>query len=286
MLKDKKIALIGSGNMGEALISGLISNETTQPKNITCADLDQQKLDIIKKKYSVKITTDNVEAVEKADIIIYAVKPQVLEKVLRQTGSKLNMRKLVISVAAGVPMAAIESCMKKELRLIRVMPNIAAFVKQSATAISTGKHATRKDIDTALEIFNSVGECICIRENNLMDAITGLSGSGPAYVFTIVDAMADAGVKMGIPREDALSLSIQTILGAATLLKETKAHPGELKDKVTSPGGTSISGLHALEQGGIRTTIMNAVEAATNRSAEIGENILKNFKDLNIIQLI
>lgn len=278
MLENKKIALIGSGNMGEALISGLVASKSTGADNIICTDLNQVKLDSIKKKYGVSVTTDNITAVEMADIVIYAVKPQILEKVLRQTASMLNMDKLIISVAAGVPMAVIELCLKKDLRLIRVMPNIAAFVKQSATAIAAGKNATQEDIDTAMEIFNSVGESIFLGENDLMDAVTGLSGSGPAYIFLIVDALADAGVKMGLSRQDARSLATQTILGAATLLKETKIHPGELKDRVTSPGGTSIVGLHTLEKGGLRTTLINAVEAATNRSKTLGEIMLKNFQ--------
>lgn len=278
MLEGKKIAFIGSGNMGEALISGLVSNGSTLGGNIICTDLYQRKLDPLRDKYGVRVTTDNLEAVEDADIVIYSIKPQIMEKVLRETACRLDMTKLIISVAAGVPMAAIESCLEKDLRLVRAMPNIAAFVKQSATAIAAGENATKEDVETAMEIFNSVGESIFLGENDLMDAITGLSGSGPAYIFLIVDAMADAGVKMGLSRQDALLLSIQTILGSAELLKDSGVHPGELKDRVTSPGGTAIAGLHTLENGGLRTTLINAVEAATNRSRELGEMMLKNFK--------
>ena len=281
MLQKKKICFIGSGNMGEALISGLVCAKTTPPENIICTDISTSKLDHIAEKYKVRTTTDNVEAILGADIVIYAVKPQILAPVLKESADSLDMSKLIISIAAGVPLAAIESCLKKDLRLVRVMPNIAAFVKESATAIAAGKHVEQGDIDLAKAIFDSVGNSVFIEENVLMDAITGLSGSGPAYIFLIVDALADAGVKMGLSRDDALFLSSQTVLGAAKLLLETKEHPGQLKDRVTSPGGTAIAGIHTLEMGGLRTTLINAVEAATRRSKELGDAMIKNFAENN-----
>ena len=192
------------------------------------------------------------------------------------------MDKLIISVAAGVPLVAIEQSLKKDLRLIRVTPNVAVAVGEGATAIAAGKHALKKDIRLAETIFNSVGKTVFLNENILMDAITGLSGSGPAYIFLIIDAMADAGVKMGLSREESLLLSAQTVLGAAKLLLETGEHPGRLKDLVTSPGGTSIAGLHTLEEGGLRTTIINAVEVATKRSKDLGEMMIKNFAENGI----
>ena len=281
MLNDKKIAIIGAGNMGEALVSGLIGSGSSVPKNIICTDVRQNKLDAFKSKYKVRITSDNTKAVAEADIIVYAVKPQIMAAVLIETADKLDMSKLVISIAAGVPLAAMESCISKDLRLIRVMPNIAAAVKEAASAIAAGEHATAEDIELAMEIFNSIGKCIFLKENYLMDAITGLSGSGPAYIFLIVDALADAGVKMGLSRQDSLFLAAQTVLGAAKLLMETQEHPGQLKDKVTSPGGTAIAGLATLESGGLRTTLINAVEAATHRSKELGEMMIKNFSNHN-----
>ncbi len=281
MLNNKKIAIIGTGNMGEALVSGLIGSGSSKPKNIICSDVRKEKLDKIKSRYKVRTTTSNLKAVSEADIIIYAVKPQLMASVLIETGSKLDMSKLVISIAAGVPLAAMESCISKDLRLIRVMPNIAAFVKEAASAIAAGAHATKEDVSLAMEIFSSIGKCIFLKENYLMDAITGLSGSGPAYIFLIVDALADAGVKMGLSRQDSLLLAAQTVLGAAKLLIETQEHPGQLKDKVTSPGGTAIAGLATLESGGLRTTLINAVEAATNRSKELGDLMTKNFNEAN-----
>jgi pyrroline-5-carboxylate reductase len=277
MLNDKKIGMIGTGNMGKALIDGLIASGTARAENIICSDTSEQQLADVREKYGVETTMDNIAAVKAADIVIYAIKPQIMAAVLKETADFLDKNKLIISIAAGVPMAAIESLLNKELRLIRVMPNVAVAVKEGATAIAAGGNATQEDIQLALAIFDSVGKSIFVKENYLMDAITGLSGSGPAYIFMIVDALADAGVKMGISRKDARVLASQTVLGAAKLLLETKAHPGELKDSVTSPGGTAIAGLHTLEKGGLRTTMINAVEAATNRSKELGEAMIKNF---------
>ena len=281
MLNNKIIAIIGSGNMGDALVGGLIGSGSSKPQNIICSDIRKDKLDAIKSKYKVRTTTSNLKAVAEADIVIYAVKPQLMASVLIETGPKLDMSKLVISIAAGVPLAAMESCIEKDMRLIRVMPNIAASVKEAATAIAAGAHATKEDVKLAMEIFNSIGKCIFLKENELMDAITGLSGSGPAYIFLIVDALADAGVKMGLSRQESLFLAAQTVLGSAKLLMETQEHPGQLKDKVTSPGGTAIAGLATLESGGLRTTLINAVEAATNRSKELGALMIKNFCEAN-----
>ena len=281
MLNDKIIAIIGTGNMGDALVSGLISSGSSKPKNIICSDVRKDKLDNIKSRYKVRTTVNNLKAVSEADIVIYAVKPQLLASVLTETASKLDMSKLVISIAAGVPLAAMESCIDKSMRLIRVMPNIAAAVKEAATAVAAGEHATREDIKLAMEIFNSIGKSIFLKENYLMDAITGLSGSGPAYIFLIVDALADAGVKVGLSRQESLFLAAQTVLGSAKLLIETQEHPGQLKDKVTSPGGTAIAGLATLESGGLRTTLINAVEAATNRSKELGDMMTKSFREAN-----
>ncbi|MCK4767981.1 MAG: pyrroline-5-carboxylate reductase, partial [Desulfobacula sp.] len=208
-------------------------------------------------------------------------KPQILGSVLKETAGALDQSKLIISIAAGVPLAAIASGLGKELRLIRVMPNICAFVKESATAIAAGEYASKDDVALARAIFDSVGKTVFIQENILMDAFTGLSGSGPAYIFIIVEAMADAGVKMGLSRKDSLLLSTQTVLGAAKLLLESKEHPGQLKDRVASPGGTAIAGIHTLEQGGLRTTMINAIESATKRSKELGEMMVKDFIENN-----
>ena len=277
MLNNKTIGMIGTGNMANALIDGLIRSGATQAENIICSDASERQLEIAQKKFNVATTTNNIEVIQKADIIIYAIKPQIMASVLKETADHLDKSKLIISIAAGVPLAAIEALLQKDLRLIRVMPNVAVAVREGATAIAAGDHATKEDVELAMAIFNSVGKSIFLKENYLMDAITGLSGSGPAYIFMIVDALADAGVKVGLSRKDALLLASQTILGSAKLLLETETHPGQLKDSVTSPGGTAIAGLHTLEKGGLRTTLINAVEAATNRSKDLGDAMIKNF---------
>ena len=281
MLNSKKIGFIGAGNMGEALIGGIISSDSSSPENIICSDVSKERLEFMQETYGIRTTTDNPEVASSSDIVIYAVKPQIIAAVLRETADKLDMSKLVISIAAGVPMEAIEVALGKELRLIRVMPNVAALVKEGAAAIASGKHALKEDIELAMSIFNSVGKSIFLEENYLMDAVTGLSGSGPAYIFLIIDALADAGVKVGLSRKDSIALATQTVLGSAKMLQETGAHPGQLKDMVTSPGGTAIAGLHNLEKGGLRTTLINAVEAATNRSKELGVIMTKNFSENN-----
>lgn len=277
MLQGKKIGFIGGGNMAEALISGLVLSKAARPSDIICSDISRNQLDAVADKYHISTSTDNLEVVKKSEVIIYAIKPQILGTVLEQTASALDPSKLIISIAAGVPLAAIASLIPKKMRLIRVMPNICAFVKQSATAIAAGEHASKEDLAMATTIFDSVGKTVIIQENILMDAFTGLSGSGPGYIFLIIDAMADAGVKMGLSRKDSLMLSAQTVMGSAQLLLESQEHPGQLKDRVASPGGTTIAGIHALEEGGLRATLINAVESATKRSKELGEIVLKDF---------
>jgi pyrroline-5-carboxylate reductase len=277
MLNDKTIGFIGAGNMAETLASGLIGSSRSKPDKIICSDVRLKHLDQLKERYGIRITSDNKVVIQSSDIIIYAVKPQIMAEVIKETADVLDMSKLIISIAAGVPLAAIESLINKDLRLIRAMPNLCVAVKEGATAIAAGSHAKPEDIDQAMAIFNSVGRCVFLKENYLLDAVTGLSGSGPAYIFMIVDALADAGVKMGLSRSEARELSSQTVLGAAKMLLETNLHPAELKDMVTSPGGTAIAGLHTLEKGGLRTTLINAVEAATLRSKELGEMMIQKF---------
>jgi pyrroline-5-carboxylate reductase len=278
LLNSKKIGFIGSGNMGEALINGLIVSGSSKPDHIICSDIREDQLTRMEATYGIQTTTDNTEVVKQADIIIYAIKPQIMAQVLMETADYLDGSKLIISIAAGVPLVAIENSLKKDLRLIRVMPNVAVAVNEGAAAIAAGKHAKAEDIQLAKDIFNSVGKCVFLKENDLLDAVTGLSGSGPAYIFMIVEALADAGVKVGLSRQDALFLASQTVLGAAKLLLETGTHPGQLKDSVTSPGGTAIAGLHTLEKGGLRTTLIDAVESATIRSRELGDMMIEQFK--------
>lgn len=278
MIANKKIGFIGGGNMGEALIGGLIDSGVATAANIICSDISNKRIEQLHNSYAVNVTTDNCEVVRNSEILVYAVKPQIMPAVLKETSDLLDMSKLIISIAAGVPLPATEALLAKQLRLIRVMPNVPALIKEGATAVTAGRYAQDEDIRIAMEIFSAVGKCVYIKEHSLMDAVTGLSGSGPAYVFVILEALADAGVKMGLSRQDSLLLASQTVLGATKLLMETGNHPGQLKDMVTSPGGTTISGLHALEKGKLRATLINAVETASLKSKELGQQVIEKFK--------
>lgn len=269
-MRPRTLAFLGGGNMGEAMLKGLLNARFAEPQQLLVADINRQRVEYLERTYGVRGAVTNREAVAEADVIILAVKPQNLPELLQDIREELDPTKLVISIAAGVPLRTIEEIVKKELRLIRTMPNTPALVQEAATALARGAFASEEDLKLAEQIFASVGKTIVIEEN-LMDAVTGLSGSGPAYVFLFIEAMADSGVKMGLTRQASLLLSAQTVLGAARLLLETNEHPGRLKDMVCSPGGTAIVGLHTLEQGGLRTTIINAVEAATKRSIELGQ---------------
>ncbi|MBI5182869.1 MAG: pyrroline-5-carboxylate reductase [Nitrospinae bacterium] len=271
MLKKKNVAFIGAGNMAEALIKGLLKADFIDPKNIWASDIRTDRLDYLRGLYKIKTTTDNSEAVQKVDIVILAVKPQILSKVVRGIIDVLDEPKLIISIAAGVPISAIQKVVDRKLRIIRAMPNTPALVQEGATALAYSENASQEDIKIAQQIFDAVGKTVIVDED-LIDAVTGLSGSGPAYIFLIIDSLADAGVKMGLSRDISMILSVQTVLGAAKLVLETGKHPGQLKDMVTSPGGTAIAGLHTLEEGGLRTTMINAVEVATLKSKELGRN--------------
>jgi pyrroline-5-carboxylate reductase len=255
--------------MAEALIRGLVHAGVADKGQIVGSDPRVERRAEMSDRYGVRVEADNVVVASASDILVLSVKPQVMAKVLDQVGPHIRPHALVVSIAAGVPLDAIESKLP-QARVIRTMPNTPALVGAGATAIAAGGHATDADLDATKKIFDSVGTTVILEEYQL-DAVTGLSGSGPAYIFLIIEALSDAGVKMGLSRHTAQALAAQTVLGSARLLIETNEHPGRLKDMVTSPGGTAIAGLHTLEAGGLRTTLMNAVEAATIRSRELGE---------------
>ena len=277
MLTGKKLGFIGGGNMAEAMIKGLISASFIEAKNILVSDVVASRLDYLHSEYKVKVTSDNRELVERSDVLILAVKPQLVKHILEGVREVMDPKKLLVSIAAGVPIAAMEEVLRagqdKNYCVVRTMPNTPALVQEGVTAIASGEHVSKTDIKIAHRIFEAISRTVDVEEVHL-DAVTGLSGSGPAYIFMIIEALSDAGVKMGLSREVANILTIQTVLGSAKLARESGKHPGELKDMVTSPGGTTISGLHTLEAGGLRTTLMNAVEVATQRSRELGRNAL------------
>ena len=268
-LKGKRIGFVGCGNMGEALVKGLVEANVVKADAVTAADTRTDRLADLDRRYGIRVAKDNLECVRECDVVLLAVKPQIMAPVLKEIAPSLSRRQLVISVAAGVSTATIHAAVGKDIRLIRVMPNAPALVLEGATAIAKGKGLEDGDLEIAQEIFGAVGKVVVLDEE-LMDAVTGLSGSGPAYVAVVIESLADGGVKMGLDRVTAMTLATQTVLGAAKLLLETGLHPGSLKDMVSSPGGTSITGIAALEEGGIRTTFIKAVERATLRSRELG----------------
>jgi pyrroline-5-carboxylate reductase len=268
-MDGRRIAFIGGGNMGEAMIRGLLKAQVFPPEAIVATDIREERLEYLRQTFGVRTTADNCEAARSADVVVLAVKPQVMGPVLDGLLGAISEGHLVISIAAGIPTSFLQDRFAFKVRTVRVMPNTPALVLEGASALAPGDFATRDDLNVAVRIFESVGKVVVVEEEHL-DAVTGLSGSGPAYVFLIIEALSDAGVKVGLSRDVAQLLAIQTVYGAARLALETKEHPGKLKDMVTSPGGTAIAGLHTLEQGGLRTTLINAVEVATNRSRELG----------------
>jgi pyrroline-5-carboxylate reductase len=274
MSLGKTIAFLGAGNMAEALIKGLLRAHVALPAEIVATDRRTERGVELTHKYGIRFEKENLEAVRAASIVVLAVKPQAMNKLLEEIKPGLDESKLVISIAAGVPIEAIERKVGHGVRIIRTMPNTPALVGAGATALSAGEHATEADLAQAKALFEAIGLAVVVDEP-LLDAVTGLSGSGPAYIFLIIEALSDGGVKAGLARDQALELAAQTVLGSAKLLIETGEHPGRLKDQVTSPGGTAIAGLHTLEAGGLRTTLMDAVEAATNRSRELGKKFLE-----------
>ncbi len=269
-LQDKRIAFIGVGNIGEALIKGLLQVGHVRPEQLMATDIRTDRLDAIRKTYRIETLTSNKEAATKAQILLLAVKPQVMDEVLIGLRGAVAEDHLILSVAAGIRTAFIEARFSQPTRVVRIMPNTPALVLAGASAITPGQHATEEDLKITREVFEAVGRVVTVEEA-LMDAVTGLSGSGPAYIFVLIEALSDAGVRMGLAREVATLLATQTVLGAARMVLETGEHPAKLKDMVTSPAGTTAAGLHVLEQAGFRGILKAAVEAATRRSQELGK---------------
>ncbi|HEU4366707.1 MAG TPA: pyrroline-5-carboxylate reductase [Methylomirabilota bacterium] len=268
-LKGKRVGFIGGGNMGEALVRGLLGAGSVQPEHIAATDVRPERTARLVEQFGIDAHADNLRLVRESDVIILAVKPQSMAAVLAEIAPAVGGRHLLISIAAGVAAETIRAGLGRDARIIRVMPNTPALVLQGATGVARGEGAGPADVAVAEAIFGAVGQVVVVDEAQ-MDAVTGLSGSGPAYVAIVIEALADGGVRVGLDRATAMTLAIQTVLGAARLLAETGMHPAALKDMVSSPGGTTIAGISALEEGGIRTALIRAVERATQRSRELG----------------
>lgn len=269
MAPQKKIALIGAGNMAEALVAGMLKAGVAKAGQLYATDILPERRTHLQGRYRIKTGADNGAAAAWGDVLILAVEPQILDEVIQLTAQFIKKDALIISVAAGCPIHSLATQLPPGTRIVRAMPNTPTSVGSGVTALALGPGVTKEDRETAEAIFRSVGTVVTIEER-LMDAVTGLSGSGPAYVYLIIEALADGGVQAGLPRQTAQLLATQTVLGAARMVIESGEHPAVLKDRVASPGGTTIAGLHKLEEGRLRATLVNAVEAATKRSKELG----------------
>jgi pyrroline-5-carboxylate reductase len=256
--------------MGEAIIKGLLQTGLVPSETIAATDVRVDRLDQIARQYGVRAAKDNASLVRESDVVILAVKPQIIGPVMREIAPAVDGR-LIISIAAGVATKTLRGHLGKPARLIRVMPNTPALVLEGVTAIARADGLEAGDLETAQELFGAVGRVVVLDEEAL-DAVTGLSGSGPAYAAIVIESLADGGVKMGLDRATAMILAAQTVLGSAKLILDTGTHPGQLKDMVASPGGTTIAGIAALEEGAVRRAFIAAVERATQRSRELGRS--------------
>lgn len=269
MLQGRKLGFIGSGAMAEALISGVLTAGLIAPTQIIVSDISQKRLDYMQEKYGIATTLSIPEVVSKAQILFLTVKPQVIPSVLNVIGPLVPSSALVVSVAAGITIHALQNKMP-HIPIIRVMPNTPVAVGEGMSVIALGEYAGEQNGEIVYTIFASVGKAI-IMDESAMDAVTGLSGSGPGYAFVLIDALADAGVRVGLSRQNSILMAAQTLLGAAKMVLETGEHPAKLRDMVTSPGGTTIAGIHVLEQQGVRAALIDSVLAATQRSQEMGK---------------
>jgi pyrroline-5-carboxylate reductase len=265
-----KLALIGAGKLGEGLLSSLLASQMVPADRVVATVAHQPRADHLAQKYGIEAGTNNQRAVSGADLVLICLKPQQVKGFLHEVKKQLRPDALLISAAASVTTAHIEKELGPAARVVRAMPNTPSLIRQGMTAIARGHHATDADVSLAELLFSSMGRTVVADEKH-MDAITGLSASGPAYVYLIIESLAEGGVKMGLPRELSTLLSAQTLLGASALVLETGEHPAKLKDAVTTPAGCTIDGLLELEEGGLRVTLIKAVVRAAQRARQLVE---------------
>jgi pyrroline-5-carboxylate reductase len=270
MASNLSIGFLGAGKMATALAKGFIRAGLVTPKQIIASDVSEAACAAFAKETGAKTTAFNPDVAKFANVLILAVKPDQVAGALAEIRDVTTEKHLLLSIAAGVTLAKLQAGLGDDARAIRVMPNTPALVGSSATGFALGKTATAADAEIATKLFSAVGIAFQVKES-LLDAVTGLSGSGPAYVYLFIESLSDGGVAAGLPRDIATKLAAQTVLGAAKMVLETGQHPGALKDMVTSPGGTTIEGLHELEKGKMRGTVMSAVRAATDKSKKLGQ---------------
>lgn len=261
-----KLAIIGLGNMGEALLSGMLSKGVTSPSQVIGVEMVPERLAEIAAKYGIATSTDVGAAAREAQMVLVAVKPKDAEGVV----SQIPEGKLVVSICAGLTIHWFEKHLPKETGVVRVMPNTPALVGEGAAGFASNRYVTQEGEGYVRGMLGAVGRCVKVEDEKLLDAVTGLSGSGPAYVLLMIEAMADGGVAAGLPRQLAIELAAQTVLGTAAMALSGVAHTAELKDRVCSPGGTTIEGVRRLEAGGFRSAVIEAVVAASKKSKELG----------------
>jgi pyrroline-5-carboxylate reductase len=268
MLEGKKLAVVGVGKIGEALIAGLLKNKALKPTDIVGTVAHESSRERVKERLSIDVSTDNKSVVKGKDIVILAVKPQNMDKVAREIGPVLTPEQLVITVAASVTTAYVQERIEKQIPVIRAMPNTPAVMNAGMTGLCAGLYAQPPHIKMAETVFKSVGETVFVDES-LMDAVTALSASGPAYLYVVIESLAQAGVKLGLPHDVSTFLAAQTMYGASRMVLESKAHPALLKEMVTTPAGCTIDGLLELEEGKLRVTLIKAVVKACERAREL-----------------
>jgi len=269
MLTSKKVAIIGVGKMGETLVNSMLKNKLIKKENLYGSTAQEEHAKEINKKYGIKTYLNNKEMLLGKDIIILAIKPQMMRKVVSEIKEVVTEKQLIISIAAATSTQFIEECLEKNISVIRAMPNTPALINEGITVVCPGRFVDKSHIQIAIDIFGAVGLVEVIYREELMDVVTALSGSGPAYAYIIIESLTEGGVRMGLPRELAKKLTTQTLLGASKMVLETGMHPALLKDAVTTPAGVTVDGLMELEDGGIRVALIKAISRATEKSKEI-----------------
>ena len=268
MFGKTKIAVIGAGKLGEALIGGMLDAGIVRKDKFIATAAHRERLDVLQKEFGVKVTLSNGEAVRKARLVLLCVKPQTVEEVLRQVADDFTPEHVLISVAASVSTRFMENILAKPIPVIRVMPNTPCLIREGMSAVAPGKHATDTQVHAAKRMFDALGRCIILDEKH-MDAVTALGASGPAFVYTIIESLIEGGVKVGLPRDAATLMAAQMVHGSASMVLQTGEHPAKLKDVVTTPAGCTVDGLLELEEGGLRVTLIKAVDRATRRAREL-----------------
>lgn len=265
-----KLGFIGCGNMAQAMITGILTQKVVNPEELIVSNPREEKTAKLREKFGILTTTDNKKVAKESEILVLSVKPQVYPEVIKEIKEEVSSDQIIVTIAAGVSMSATERQFGKETKIVRVMPNTPALVGEGMSGLCCNEYVTEEEFDQVHHIFESFGKAEKITEN-LMDAVVGVSGSGPAYVYMFIEAMADAGVAQGLPRKQAYTFAAQTLLGSAKMVLETGQHPGELKDAVCSPAGTTIEAVNVLEKKGMRSAVIEAVTAAAKKNRELGK---------------